>query len=95
MPDIFFLKVLPLASLLAVVPLLTNLAQGIEVRVASDVRGVGGSKAEVVCEVNDLDDPLEDCEFYGPDRRKVRDNDTNLRVIADRRRDECILRINK
>ncbi len=84
-----------LLKLLLFVALHLRTRHCIEIRVASDVRSVSGSQAEVVCEVNDLNDPLEDCEFYSPDRQRVRSNDTDLRVRTDGRRDECILRIDR
>jgi len=72
-----------------------------------DVRGVSGSKVELVCEVGDLRDPLEECEWYSPTQEKYEgqisssrrrsnskvSNNENVQVEIDDRRDECILTI--
>ena len=64
---------------------------------------MAGAKVEVACQVEDLRDPLEDCDFYGPDgtkyspknrndRRRNRENE-RIFVALDDRRDECVLAI--
>ena len=75
----------------------------------NDIKGIEGAKVEVACQVDDLRDPLEDCDFYGPDgtkysprsrnrdrddRRRDRENeDDRIFVALDDRRDECVLTI--
>ena len=74
----------------------------------NDIKGVAGAKVEVACQVEDLRDPLEDCDFYGPDgtkysaknrnrdrndRRRNRENQERIYVALDDRRDECVLTI--
>ena len=57
-------------------------------RQLNDIKGTSGTKVEVVCQVDDLRDPLEDCDFYAPSGKKysarLRDD---RRDRNDRRRD--------
>ena len=68
------------------------------------VKGVTGTEAEIICEVTDIRDPLEDCDWYSPagdkysgqssrDRRRSDHDNNDIQVIIDDRRDECILTI--
>ncbi len=95
------------ATFLLVISLL-QWSRAIEIRQEGlkDFKGITGSKAEIVCQVDNLRDPLEECYFYGPrsekysgrvfsNRRKDDDEDAreSIQVVIDDRRDECILEI--
>ena len=57
-------------------------------RQLNDIKGTSGTKVEVVCQVDDLRDPLEDCDFYAPSGTKYSARSrSDRRDRNDRRRD--------
>ena len=78
-------KMFKLLLTLLLHPFCVNSIQ-INERNLNDIKAITGSKVEVVCQVDDLRDPLEDCEFYAPNGKRFRSRSRNNRDNRNNRR---------
>jgi len=67
-----FLQVAVTMQLITVAFAVITVTKAIEIKVdgVNDFKGVTGTTAEVKCEVSDIRDPLEECDWYSPDGKK-------------------------